>query len=259
LARHCTEAGLIEKAAGLWGKAGQRSLDRSALVEASEQLARALDQIATLPPTPALRRQQIELQVALITPLMHVKGHAAPETRAAGERARLLIEQAEILHEPIDDPLLLFSVLYGFWITNYVAFNGEVLRTLAAEFFTHAERQTMTAPLVISHRISGITAFVIGEMDQCEAHFDQALKLYDPADQRLGHYPIWPKQPGKRLDVSLDGAVDARLSRSCAWRRPRRSSRGARNRSRSYAAADASILVHHKYVVWELRLGKQLC
>jgi predicted ATPase len=26
LARHCTEAGLIEKAAGLWGKAGLRSV-----------------------------------------------------------------------------------------------------------------------------------------------------------------------------------------------------------------------------------------
>ena len=49
LARHCTEAGLIEKAASLWGKAGQRSLERSALVEAAEQLTRALDQIATLP------------------------------------------------------------------------------------------------------------------------------------------------------------------------------------------------------------------
>ena len=49
LARHCTEAGLIEKAAGLWGKAGQRSLARSALVEAVAQLTRALDQIATLP------------------------------------------------------------------------------------------------------------------------------------------------------------------------------------------------------------------
>ena len=57
LARHCTEAGLIEKAAGLWGKAGQRSLARSALVEAVEQLTRALDQIATLPATPALRRE----------------------------------------------------------------------------------------------------------------------------------------------------------------------------------------------------------
>ena len=38
LARHCTEAGLIEKAASLWGKAGQRSLARSALVEAVAQL-----------------------------------------------------------------------------------------------------------------------------------------------------------------------------------------------------------------------------
>jgi predicted ATPase len=86
LARHCTEAGLIEKAAGLWGKAGERSLERSALVEAVEQLTRALAQIATLPITPALRREQIKLQVALITPLVHVKGYAAPETRAAAER-----------------------------------------------------------------------------------------------------------------------------------------------------------------------------
>jgi predicted ATPase len=60
LARHCTEAGLIEKAAGLWGKAGQRSLARSALVEAAEQLTRALDQIAALPATPALRREVIK-------------------------------------------------------------------------------------------------------------------------------------------------------------------------------------------------------
>ena len=51
---------------GLWGKAGQRSLERSALVEAIEQLTRALGQIATLLATPAQRREQIKLQVALI-------------------------------------------------------------------------------------------------------------------------------------------------------------------------------------------------
>jgi len=72
LARHYTEAGLIEKAALQWGKAGQRSVERSALVEAVEQLTRALGQIATLPSTPALRRDEIRLQVALITPLIHV-------------------------------------------------------------------------------------------------------------------------------------------------------------------------------------------
>jgi class 3 adenylate cyclase len=45
LAHHCTEAGHIEKAARLWGKAGRRSLERSALIEATVQLRRALDQI----------------------------------------------------------------------------------------------------------------------------------------------------------------------------------------------------------------------
>jgi predicted ATPase len=57
LARHCNEAGLIEKAIGLWGKAGQRSLERSALGEAIEQLTRAIGLIAMLPTTPALRRE----------------------------------------------------------------------------------------------------------------------------------------------------------------------------------------------------------
>ena len=69
LARHCTEAGLIEKAAGLWSKAGQRSLARSALVEGAEQLKRALDQTATLPATPALRREEIKLRVAFANAL----------------------------------------------------------------------------------------------------------------------------------------------------------------------------------------------
>ena len=184
LARHCTEAGLIEKAASLWGKAGQRSLERSALVEAVEQLTRALDQIATLPATPALRREQIKLQVALITPLIHVKGYAAPETKAAVERARLLIEQAEALGEPPEDPLLLFSVLYGFWVANYVAFNGDVMRELAAQFLALAEKQGATVPLMIGHRLMGTSLLFTGDIAEGRAHFDQAIALYDPAEHR---------------------------------------------------------------------------
>ena len=78
LARHYTDAGQIENAARLWGKAGQRSLERSALIEAVAQLTRALDHLATLPATPVQRREQIKLQVTLLTPLIHVKGYAAP-------------------------------------------------------------------------------------------------------------------------------------------------------------------------------------
>jgi class 3 adenylate cyclase/predicted ATPase len=184
LARHCTEAGLIDKAAALWGKAGQRSLERSALIEAAEQLTRALAQIAILPGTPALRREQIKLQVALITPLMHVKGYAASETKAAAERARVLIEQAETLGESPEDPLLLFSVLHSFWTANFVAFNGDALRELAGQFLTRAEKQKATVPVMIGHRIMG-SVLHTGAFAEGRAHLDRAIALYDPAKHRL--------------------------------------------------------------------------
>jgi class 3 adenylate cyclase/predicted ATPase len=184
LARHCTEAGLIEKAAGLWGKAGQRSLARSALVEAIVQFTRALDQIAALPATPVLRREQIRLQVALVVPLIHVKGFAAPETKAAVERSRLLIERAEALKEPPEDPLLLFSVLFGIWIANLAAFNGDVLLELAGQFLGLAEKQTATIPLMIGHRLTGASLLFTGDIRHARAHLDRAIALYDPAEHR---------------------------------------------------------------------------
>ncbi len=184
LAHHCTEAGFIEKAAYLWRKAGQQSLMRSALAEAVAQFSRALDQISTLPGTPAQRREQIELQVALITPLIHTKGHAAAETKAAAERARLLIEQAEALGEPPEDPLLLFQVLFAFWVANQVAFNGDVCRDLAAQFLALAEKQRATVPLMIGHRIMGISLLLTGDIAEGRGHLDQAIALYEPAEHR---------------------------------------------------------------------------
>jgi class 3 adenylate cyclase/predicted ATPase len=180
LAHHCTEAGLIERAAGLWGKAGQRSLARSALVEAVTQLTRALEQIATLPGTPALRREQIKLQVSLITPLIHVKGYAAAETKAAAEQARSSIEQAEALGEPPEEPLLLFSVLYGVWVANFVAFNGDVACDLATQFLTLANKQGATVPLMVRHRLMGSSLLFTGDIAAGRQHLDQAIALYDP-------------------------------------------------------------------------------
>jgi predicted ATPase len=182
LARHCTEAGLIEKATGFWGKAGQRSLERSALVEATAQLARALDQIATLPTTPVLRREQIKLELALANALMHTRGYAAPDTTASIERARSYIERAEALGEAPEDPLLLFSVLYGSWVANYIAFNGDAIREFAAQFLMLAEQQRAAKPLMIGHRLVGTSLLFTGDIAQGRAHYDSAISVYDPAE-----------------------------------------------------------------------------
>jgi class 3 adenylate cyclase/predicted ATPase len=184
LARHCTQAGLIEKAAVLWGKAGQRSLARSALVEAEAQLIRAVSQIAALSSTPALRREQTKLQVGLASALMHTKGYAASETKAALEQARTFIESAEALGEPTEDPLALFSVLYGFWAGSYVVFNGEALRGLSAQFLALAGKQTATAPLTIGHRVVGVSLLLTGEVADGRVHLDRAIALYNPVEHR---------------------------------------------------------------------------
>ena len=184
LARHYTEAGLIEKAAGLWGKAGQRSLARSALAEAVEQFTRALGQIAALPTTPALRREQIKLQVALANALMPTKGHSAPETKAAVERARLLVEQAVAQGEPPEDPLLLLSVLFSYWLTSYNEVNGDETCELAEQLLALAERQGTTVPLMIGHRVMGISLLSAGHIAEGRAHLDRAITLYDPAEHR---------------------------------------------------------------------------
>jgi hypothetical protein len=200
LARHSAEAGLLEKAVRLWGKAGQQSLERSALVEAIEQMSRALALIATLPATTALRRERLRLQVALLTPLFHVKGYASPETKAAAEQARLLIEQAQALGEAPDDPLLPFAALYGIWVTYFVAFDGDMAIGLAEQFLSLAERQDAAAPRLIAHRLMGLSSLIGGEIATGRGHLDRAIALYDPTADRT---------------LATRFAVDARVAILC--------------------------------------------
>jgi len=168
----------------LWGRAGQRSLERSALTEAVEQLKRALAQIAILPGTPPLRREQIDRQVALIAALIHVKGYAASETKAAVKDARSLIEQADALGEYPEDPLLLLVVLNGAWAGALVGFNGDVVRDLAAEYLTLAERQGTTIPLLHAARVMGISSLLLGDAERGRIHLDRAVSLHDPTEYR---------------------------------------------------------------------------
>jgi predicted ATPase len=175
---------MAEAAIEWWGKAGERSLQRSALVEAMEQFTRAVDQIATLPSTPALRREQIKLQVALITPLVHVKGWTAPETKAAIEQARFLIDKAEALGEPPEDPLLLFAVLFGFGVANAGAFNGDLIRDIAAQILQLAEKQRASFPRVLGHNFVAFSLMTTGDFAAGRAHFDQAIALYNPDAHR---------------------------------------------------------------------------
>ena len=100
------------------------------------------------------------------------------------ERARLLIEQAEALGAPPEDPLLLLSVLYSVWAANFVAFNGDAMRRLSAQFLTLATKQKATGPLAIGHRLLATSLLHTGDIAVSRAHYDQAIALYEPVEHR---------------------------------------------------------------------------
>jgi hypothetical protein len=82
--------------------------------------------------------------------------------------------------------LLLFSILFGVWGVNRIAFNGEVVRELATQFLALAEKQRTTVPLMVGHRVMGISLLLTGGIVEGRGHLDQALALYDPAE----HHPL---------------------------------------------------------------------
>jgi predicted ATPase len=158
-------------------------LARSAFKEAAEQLTRAISQTATLSHTPTSRREDIRLHAALRNVLVHLKGYAAPESKAALERARLSVEQAERLGEPAEDPLLLFSLLNGLWTANIVSFNGDAACGLATEFLTRAESQNIAGPVADGYRLVGTSLLMTGDIEGGRARLDRGIEFRDPMEQ----------------------------------------------------------------------------
>ena len=106
LARHCGEAGLVEKAVGYWLKAGQQAITRWAMTEAVALLRKGLDLLSGVPDGAARQDQELDLQIALGHALIATKGWPAPEPGKAFARARQLCEQ-------LNRPAQLGPVLVG--------------------------------------------------------------------------------------------------------------------------------------------------
>ena len=209
-----------------------------------------------LPGTPALRREQIKLQVAIITPLIHVKGFAAPETEAAAAQARLLMEQAEALGESLEDPLLPFYLLYGAWAPAAAAFNGDVCRDLAAQFLALAEKQEA---LMIGHGhlLLGMSLLWRGDIAESRAHHNQAIALYDPAEHLSIATRFGADTRVSNSKLAIVGPMAPRLSRGRARRYRQRAQVGARDWPSRVADGCAGHRKFQPYLLRKLRGSKR--
>ena len=99
LAHHYGRSANPDKAVEYLTRAGQQALSRSAFTEAQGQLQQGLEWIKKLAESPERDARELELARTLAQVLIVTRGFAAPETRAAAERARELAEKIGNLAE----------------------------------------------------------------------------------------------------------------------------------------------------------------
>ena len=178
LARHCAEAGLVEKAVGYWLKAGKQAVARSATVEAVAQLRKGLGLLASLPDSPWHQQQELDLQVALGPALFAASGFAAPEVGETIARGLALAERLERTE-------YLVPLLYGQWVFHNARAELGLALSFAEQLEQIGEARKDVAAVLLGHMIQGITYFFRGEFVSARTHFEQRYGLNDPAHREV--------------------------------------------------------------------------
>jgi class 3 adenylate cyclase/predicted ATPase len=177
LARHYTAAGLTAQALHYWQQAGQHALQRSAYLEAIQHLTTGLALLATLSETPARAQQELDMQLALGSALIATKGHAAPETGQAFDRARALCAH-------VGETPQRFRALRG--LCGFYRFRG-ALRTaqeLGEQLVQLVEGATDPMPRLEAHEALGGVLSYLGEYAAAWTHLEQGIPLIDPVALR---------------------------------------------------------------------------
>jgi predicted ATPase len=172
VARHFTEAGRLRPAIDSWLKAGRRASERSAFVEATAQLRTALKLLEALPATAERDALELELQHALGSALIAVKGFGALETSEAFRRA---LELCGTVKETPQSFAMVNSVIG----VQLVRGEFEQARDLAQDLLARASRQAESTPMLMGHRALGTSLFLLGELTAARDHLQTAVDLYD--------------------------------------------------------------------------------
>lgn len=172
LAEHYFRAGNSAHAAASWREAGQRAVLRSAHTEAAGHLQKGLKAVAELTQSDERDRLELSLQLAMTVPLIAMQGYAAVETRQAYERASALCRA-------LDDEAPLFSLMYGEWIYSFVSADQLAARDVAKRCLDLAQTRGNIDPLILGHRLYGISQGLMGEFSDGLSHCDQFIGLYD--------------------------------------------------------------------------------
>ena len=172
LAHHYTSADLKEEAIPYWQSAGEKSVRRSANLEAITHFSKALDLLKSLPASPEHFQLELGLQLAIGTPLIATKGFASPDVGRVYARARELCQQAGNAPQ-------LFPVLWGLWVFYTARAEHETARGLADQCRSIADAVKDENLLMLAHHAMGVTLTGLGQFSEALHELEQAIAIYD--------------------------------------------------------------------------------
>lgn len=184
LAAHYDRAGMTEPAVDAYRRAGARAVAVSALDEAVAMFRQALTVLADMPPSPDRDARELDLRIALGSPLVALEGYGAKEVHRLYERARVLSGK---LNRSVAPP-----ILRGLGLARV-----QGCRFLEADEMSRAlvdlEGQDAVAGTE-GHYLLGVSAFWRGALSEARSHLEAALAGYDPA--RVGaHLTEYAQDP----------------------------------------------------------------
>ncbi|MDJ0897005.1 MAG: AAA family ATPase [Alphaproteobacteria bacterium] len=208
LARHYTQAGLADRAAENWRRAGSTALAQSAYSEALRGFQSGLDLIANLPGGVERNRLELELQVGLGVSLMATKGFAAAEVERTYRRA------AELCDE-LGDSDKTFQVQRGQGQHYMIKGELEKAHNVGMRCLKLAERAGNDSFQLEAHHLLWTTLTYLGRFNEALAHTRNGAEIYDPERHRdhallyAGHDPGACNHMHQAWLLTLQGRTDA--------------------------------------------------
>jgi class 3 adenylate cyclase/predicted ATPase len=172
IAYHLTEAGLDERAADAWARAGRAALGRSAMREAANSLSRAVGLLRGLPSSPDRQRLELDLLGGLGVALTNTLGPASSEAQATHERA-------DQLSQELGDRKARFRARWNIW--RVYVMRGEFNSAVAASdaLLTEAQADGDCDHEVQARHALWSSLIYHGDLEAGCHHVDRALDLYE--------------------------------------------------------------------------------
>jgi class 3 adenylate cyclase/predicted ATPase len=171
LARHFTEAGILEQAVVYWQRAGERATERSANLEAVEHLQRGLAVIEAFPDRASWAKQELRLLTGLGSAMITTRSSGSPEIARVYARARQLAVETGQAAELC--PILFNSCLAAITRGDFPA--G---RRLVEELFDLARGDDDPGFKLQAHHAAWDLLLVAGELREAERHIEAGFCLY---------------------------------------------------------------------------------